>query len=277
MTRVLLALAGFEFSISAPEEVIGQLRQFYPRSVDSRDEASGATARFRIHKKGYSWILSRNGKQLGAYSRPVYALLALEYQIEKGVTALDDGRIAIHAGAIQTDSGAWLVAGDPDSGKTSTTFQLLQLEQSFLCEEISLYDPVTRFIHPYPQTLALDQRYVSEFGSRFPIGGGELISLDEGITRFIPDRFAASPVPLATVLLPRYRAGEEPSILELRSEVVLTEVLRYCFRPSIDEERLFDVVIDLLEHARLLRVTYGDLGQARDLYRGLLDSGGAHS
>ena len=274
MSELHLVLAGFEFSISAPEDVVSSLRHFYPRSLSPAAGAFPteipARRQFRLACTADGWSLSSNDQPLGVFARPDYALLALEHQIETEVAAVDDGRIAIHAGAVETSKGAWLIAGNPDAGKTSSTFQLLQLEQSFLCEEIALYDPAQRAVHPYPQTPTLDRHYMDEFESRFPVQAGALHPVDETIVRFVPDRFSEGPVPLDLLLLPRFQPGKRAQVTELRPEEALTEMLGYCFPPGGGEEQLFDAMIDLLENTPLLRATYGDLGQARDLYRNLL-------
>ena len=274
MTQVDLVLPGYVCSVSAPSRVIDALEYFYPLSLgqrSDRDHPTPSAEQFRIVEEARGWSLLQGDVRKGTFAEAVHALLALEYEIERSVIDIDDGRFAFHAGAVETAVGAWLIAGDPDTGKTSSTFQLLQLGQSFLCEEVSLYDPSAHAIHPYPQTLALERRYIDRFKEVFPVDEGALWTLDDSVVRFIPDRFSRAPVRLHSLLLPRYRPGAPSRVDELGSQDVLTEFLGYCFRPSAGNERLFDGAIALLEKTRLLRVTYGSLAAARDLYRGLLE------
>ena len=269
MRALRLTLPTAEFSISAPAEILNLLRIFYPHSL-SPQPIDGTLPHFSLLPDADVWHLEYNGSSLGAFARPSAALLALEYRIETDVAGVDDGRIAIHAGAVATTNGAWLLAGDPDSGKTSSTFQLLELGQSFLCEEIAIYDPVRREVHPYLQTLSLNRRYVDLYRSSRSVEAGSVHELDENLSRYLPHRVETSPQRLSALLLPRYRPHAIAGIEELPAAEALTEVLGYCFQPSAGEERLFDALIDLLDTVTVLRVTYRDMAEARDLYSGLL-------
>ena len=276
MTERRLQIAGLEFRVRATPEVFDLLHFFYPWSISRPGVGDGpgrqADVSFTIDTDGDSWLLARDGRPIGTYPQPTYALLALEYEVEKNATEIDDGRVAVHAGAVATDLGAWLIAGSPESGKTSSTFQLLQLGQAFLCEEVALYDPDEGSIHPYLQTPALDHRYVESYRHSFEVEKGALVRLDDSVDRFIPERFTDHSVRLSTVLLPSFRPGTEPVVEQLPPESIFTEMLGYCFAPASGNEVLIDAVIDLLERSRILKVTFGDHLQARELLAGLLNS-----
>jgi hypothetical protein len=203
---------------------------------------------------------------------PIQALLALEFEIETHVAAVGSEQIAFHAGGVVTANGAWLIAGNPDTGKTSTTFHLLELDQEFLCEEVALYEPATRRLFPHLQTLSVEHGFLKDFEASFPIKSGELFALNDHVTRFLPRRVCDSPSVVDAVLLPRFRPEARAAIEPLTAESVLAEFLGYCFAPQHGEEALFDAVIDLLETAKVYRLTYAHARQARDLLTQLLGS-----
>lgn len=276
MSGARLELPGYSCYIEADSGVLDVLEQFYPRSLTATHHPKPTEETFAIVHSGSGWELQRDGEPTGTFQTVGYAALALENQVETEVTAADSGLLALHAGAVATSRGAWLIAGDPDSGKTSSTFQCLQLGQGFLCEEVALYDPGSHTVTPYPQTLALEARFVERFERHFPVVNGRLWPLDSTIVRFVPEKAPTEPVGVDSLLLPRYSPGKAPRVESLTPPDVLTELLGYCFEPTATgEEYLFDAMIALLSKTRVLRLTYGDLRAAREIYRSLLaDPGG---
>ena len=273
MSRVTISLASADFSVRAPREVLDSLHLFYPHSIREGCPEQSA-ANFVILTENDKWALFRDDRALGTFSDPMYALLALEFEIESVVAGSGKEFLALHAGGVATASGAWLVAGHPDTGKTSSTFQLLELGQAFLCEEIALYERATRRVLPHLQTLSMEQGFLDDYQSTLDVTCGRLVPIDSHITRFIPERVADSPATLHTVLLPRYRPGTTPTISEQSADSVLTEFLGYCFPPRNGEEDLIDAAIELLDTARLIRITYGSASDARDLLAELLSGSG---
>ena len=167
-----------------------------------------------------------------------------------------------------TATGACLAAGSADSGKSSTTLQLVELGHLFLAEEIAAIDSRARVL-PHLQTLAIDPRVSDEIAAERRLEPGRIERVDELLHRYVPDAVAAGPVPLATVLLPRYRPGRPPRIEELRLEAVLTELLGYCFEPPGDPEPAIDRILAVASGARLIRLEYPDASTARRLLREL--------
>lgn len=192
-------------------------------------------------------------------------MLVLEEAIERKVIADAKRLLALHGGAVATPVGACLLLGDSDSGKSSTTFQLLELGAGFLCEEISLCEPETWQVVPYPQTLTLSDSLLSEFTADLE-PRGQLHRLLPGIVRYRPDQLpdvGDRSEPIERVLLPRFRAGVPTNLDPLSPDSALTEVLGYAFPPNVDTEVQFDRMIALLERVETLRFTYSSASTAR--------------
>lgn len=270
MRTVDLVFPTGRYSLEAPEEVLAATRVLYPHSLASRDPAAAdLPALFRVERRGGHWHLEREGASLGEFSRPLHVALALEHGIETRIVRDCGEWIAFHAGAVGVGDGAVLLAGLPDSGKTSCTFQLVELGHRFVAEEVALVEPGSRRVHPYLQTPALDDRFLREFERTRPVAAGRVEKLDHGLRRYLPARVARQPLPLEAILLPRYRPRQEPAVEELEASAVLTEILAYCFEPNGDDEAFFERVIALVGSVRLLRLAYPHAAGARELLAGL--------
>lgn len=277
-SELSLRLHGCRFSLSGPATALRLVGILYHDSaIESGPGAAGSdppAASFGLERlEARRWRLTADGTPLGTFDRALYALLRLEHAIEGYLLDRLDGRIAIHAGAVVAGGGACLLAGAADSGKSSSTLQLVELGHAFLAEEIAAVDADGR-VEPHPQSLALDPRVVAELARECPLARGRLDAVDELIHRYTPRRVATAAAPLETIVLPAYRPGERARVEEPRVESVLTELLGYCFgppgggtgRPAGDPEAAIDRVIELAGGSRLLRVRYPDAGGARRLF-----------
>ena len=266
----LLAFPEARFSIEVPEPLGERLPLLYPQAA--RVEApENLDARFEITTARGRWALLCNGELEREFADPYLALLAFEYQLETRVVRLCRRLLAVHAGAVATSAGACIVAGNPDQGKTSTTFQLVELGHRFLSEEITLVDPLDYEVHPYLQTLNVGLPFLEDFRRTFHVEHGDLHDLHPEFLRYVPHRPAVAPAPLHTVLLPRYAADSKTWLEELGADDVVTEFLGYCFEPNIDAETLYDAVIRVLARCRLLRLTYDCAEAARAVLADLFE------
>ncbi len=164
---------------------------------------------------------------------------------------------------------ACVIPGNPDTGKTTTTFNLIEMGQIFLCEEVVPVDPETLLVYPYPQVLTLSAAYAEEHLSLYPVKNGELKILDSLIARYHPYTAGSNPVPLKTLLLPAYDPYGTPGIEKLAPEEAFTELLGYCFPPNTNDEHLFDSVIKISEESEIFRLRTNSLQSMRELLKDL--------
>jgi hypothetical protein len=164
---------------------------------------------------------------------------------------------------------ACVIPGNPDTGKTISTFNLVEMGQIFLCEEIAPVDPETFLVYPYPRVLTLEGAYAEKYLSLYPAQNGELRILDSQMARYRPYAVGSDPVPLKTILIPAYDPFETPGIKELSPDDVFIELLGYCFPPNTDDEHLFDSVIRICEEAEIFRLRSNGLQSMRELLREL--------
>ena len=268
MTSRTLTLPCVRVAVTSPADTGDTLHAFYPTMTPG--EATGVVdRRYDIRQAEEEWCLTIDGSDAGRYPTPSQALFALEYDLEQLVVERSGQLIAFHAGAVVSNGNAVLIAGDSGAGKTTTTFNLIELGYEFLCEEVTLVDPSTRLVHPHPQSLAGTREFLDRMDAEQTPVAGTIVTLDSRFARYVPHRFARAPATVDTIVLPHFDPDASAWVETASAADVLTEVLGYCFPPTQGEEELFDGVIRLLESCRVARLFYADVASARRLLREL--------
>lgn len=271
MKHFTLPLGESHFALSLDPTCAALLPAFYPtaRAVEKGPSPSdGHRLRVRHTDQGFEIEAGASSKAAAVRRRladPALAMLALEEELERLVIAEVDNLFALHGGAVSTPTGTCLLLGNSESGKSSTTFQLAELGHSCLCEEITLCEPSTWRVFPYPQTLSLSESLIAEFAADFPIRG-RLHRLLHPIIRYEPCRSGgveAPADPVTRILLPKFQARAETRISSITAEDALPEVLGYSFPPNVETEAQFDRMIELLDRVETSRFVYSNAVTAR--------------
>ena len=144
---------------------------------------------------------------------------------------------------------------------------MIETGQIFLCEEVAPVDPETLLVYPYPQVLTLENAYAKKYQSLYPVQHGEFTIHDSQMARYRPYAAGSDPVPLKTILIPAYDPYRTPGIEDLSPGEALTEILRYCFPPNVNDEHLFDSVIKICEETEIFRLRTNSLQSMRELLK----------
>lgn len=264
MSSRFLTFPRLSVAVEAPDEVLDGLELFYPRSVV---DASPPRVDFEyvLRRQDSVWSLYRDEVFISTYYDEELALLGLEFNLEGAILAKADDLVALHAGAAVVDGRACLIVGNADSGKTTTTFNLVELGHAFLCEEISLVEPETWRVQPFLQTPSLSAAVVREAERSFPVERGVLSPMGPSLYRYCPHDFCERPTPAGTILIPHYDLDASPGLTDVSPGEALTEVLGYCFEPNRDEEYLFDRMIAFLGNCQVVRMRYNSMSTARQI------------
>ena len=262
MSSRFLAFPRLNVAVQADPDVLENLELFYPHSLVDVPPPD-LDHEYELKRDDSSWSLHRDGNHIHPFHSAHLALMGLEFDLEGILVSKADDLVALHAGAVVVDEEACLIAGNSEAGKTTTTFNLVELGHDFLCEEISLVEPTTWRVQPYPQTLSLGDEVIREAERYFPIKCGEVRPLACSTSRYRPHHFCDQPTSAGTILLPRYSPEASPGLTDLSPGETLTEMLGYCFEPSRDDEYLFDNVIALLGECRIVRLHYDSMASAR--------------
>jgi len=276
MRTVYLAFPRMTISLTAGEEVLEKAFVFYPFS-QSEGKPLFVTHAYRVEREEQKWVVTKDGEVLDSRASAWEAVFVLEYDIELSILEQRGDWLAIHAGCVAVADGACLVAGNPDSGKTTTTFHLVELGWKFMCEEIAFIDSEKKEVHPFLQTLSLDKRFIDAVKGKFPVRRGKVHELNPSLVRYSPELIREEPLRLSTILVPKREpeAEGEAEAVSLSPGAFLTEFLGYCFEPREGMEDLVDRVIGVLEDCRIYRIVYRDISDCRRILIRLFPSASA--
>ena len=110
------------------------------RVVEGRD-------RYRVHVGGH---------RLGWADDPTHAVGLALAGLNQLAADGSDGRLLVHAGAVERDGRVAIVAGNSGRGKSTLTAALVRHGLSYLSDELAIVDLATRQVSPYPKALELD-------------------------------------------------------------------------------------------------------------------------
>ncbi len=268
MKTFFLSFPRLNISLTAPEAIAADIQDAFFHSIRS-DRNLPPQHEYVIETTSNGFSLLKAGQPARHFGSSLELICRLEEDIENALIRAIGNWVGFHAGAVMIGDTACVIVGNPDSGKTTTTFNLIEMGHTFLCEEVSPVDPETFLAYPYPQVLTLEGVYVEKYGSRYPVTNGELTILDSQTARYLPYAAGSDPVPLKTILIPAYDPSGTPGFEELSPGEVFTELLGYCFPPNRDEEHLFDSVIRICEKAEIFRLQTNGLQSMRKLLKEL--------
>lgn len=257
-------------SVTAPDEIVDDIQDAFLHSIRP-DPNLPPQHKYIIESTSNGLSLLKDGQPVGQFGSCLDLICRLEEAIENTLIRAIGDWVGFHAGAVMIGDSACVIPGNPDTGKTTTIFNLVEMGQIFLCEEVTPVDPETFLVYPYPQVLTLEGAYAEKYSALYPVQNGELKILNSQIARYRPNTVGSDPVPLKTILMPAYKPSETPGIEELSPNEVFTELLGYCFPPNGDDENLFDSVIRICEKAEIFRLRTNSIQSMRELLKEISD------
>ena len=268
MKTFFLSFPLLNISLTAPDEIIADIQAAFLHSIRP-DTNLTPQHEYVIESTINGFNFLRDGQLTEHFKSCLDLICRLEEDIENTLVRAIGDWVGFHAGAVMIGDSACVIPGNPDTGKTSTTFNLIEMGQIFLCEEVTPVDPETFLVYPYPQVLTLEGAYAEKYLQLYPVQNGELTILDSQMVRYHPYAVGSDPAPLKTILIPAYDPSETPRIEELSPGEMFTELLGYCFPPNRDDEHLFDSVIRICEEAEIFRLRTNSIQSMRELLKEL--------
>lgn len=256
-------------SVNVPDEVSTDFQTAFFHSIKSETNLS-YHCEYVVMSDSNTFTLFKNGQEIHKAGSYLELICILEMDIETTLTENIGFWVCFHAGAVQIGDSACIIPGNPDTGKTITTLNLVELGAVFLCEEVAPVDPETLLVYPYPQVLSLDASYAKTHQSLYSMQNGKLQIVSPHMARYCPIRTGTDPVPLKTILLPKYDPLGKTGVEKVKPEDALTELLGYCFPPNTDDERLFDSVIKVCNTIDIIRLQTNSVQSLRLLLQELL-------
>lgn len=269
MGLLFLEYPKLSVSLSVPDDAADGFRANFANALVSAPPPI-VHLKFLVRRLNAGVALERNGIAVGVFPDATALMFALEEDLENSLIGRLDGWIGLHAGAVALPDLAIVTVGHPDTGKTTTTFQLVELGLELLCEEVTPIDPAAVRVHPFPGVLTLDRRYAEAFRSRYPVTRGAITYHGAEMARYTARHVRKEAVPLGAMLFPAFDPSCRPKLEVLSPAEVLTDIFQYCFAPTVDDEQLYDSVIRVIERCRLFRMHTRDIESARGLLVELL-------
>ena len=266
MKTLSLLFPRLNISLTLPNALVPDIQDAFFHSISPERNLTFGK-RYLIEDTTDGLALQKDSELLGLFSSCLELVCRLEEDIENTLIQSIGNWVGLHAGAVKIGETACVISGNPDTGKTTTTFNLVEMGGLSLCEEITPVDPETFMVYPYPQVLSLDAAYMKKYQSLQAVKQGKLNQLDFQTVRYRPHTAGSEPVPLKTILIPAYDPYGTPGIETLTPSEVFTELLGYCFPPNTDDEYLFDSVIRICEGVGIFRLHSNSLQSMRKLLK----------
>jgi hypothetical protein len=125
------------------------------------EETSGpADLEYSITRRpSCGFCIKRAGETLVEETVGEATLYLVAYYLEKLITIelqqLRKDLYFVHSSALERNAGAVMIVAESGTGKSTTSWALLQHGFGYLSDELAPIDPVTLDVHPYPHALCL--------------------------------------------------------------------------------------------------------------------------
>ncbi|MFO0972186.1 MAG: hypothetical protein U1A27_01935 [Phycisphaerae bacterium] len=217
------------------------------RRVRGARIAGGAAARpaavvLEARRVGHWWRRDRcveiysNGQQRATIRRAADALAYLDWAANWAIATALPEFLLLHAACLERDGAGLVLAGQPESGKSTLAAALLLSGWRYLSDEFALVEPASGWIDAYPKALSLKGGTVALLrrgGWRVPAprvcrvpGVGPVSVLPP--TRVRADAVAAR-CPVRTIVFPRVTPGGESTLRPVSEADALMRLNRCCF------------------------------------------------
>jgi hypothetical protein len=142
MKTFFLSFPRLAVSLTVPDEMVPDIQAAFRHSISPETDPA-AFHEYVIQPTSDGLALLKNGRMEGSFGSFIEALNHLEEAIEVLLIRSIDDWVAFHAGGVEIDGVGCLIAGYPDTGKTTTAFNLIEMGGLFLSEEVCPADKPT--------------------------------------------------------------------------------------------------------------------------------------
>jgi hypothetical protein len=227
--------------------------------------------------------LVRDGAAFAVEASPDDRLGDLFRRALEGVSErlVSQGVYPIHAGALTHETGAVILSGQTQAGKTTLTLGLLRRGLGLLSDDLAISAadgrsilPYRRAVHIRPGTPELIQElsFLRDEPSR-PLGGGnDWALLPAELERIFPGCLAqTAPLRHIVLLAPRDPDRREARLERVAGGVTAVELLRSTPATAFDFAAALGRIVALVEAARCVRLHPGSLESSVEAILAWLD------
>jgi len=191
------------------------------------------------------------GEYQSAWDVPGPITTAVLMELNRSASETANGRLVLHAGAVEREGVVVVVAGDNDRGKTTLTARLVQWGFNYLSDEVVAVDAENLVALPYPKPLSVDANTLGLLG----LGGAEQVAASQG--NLDPHTLGSvsegGQIGLIVYLAegPSTTLIDTPATDDVRR---LVEMLSCTFRASFEDLDALDALSAVLQRVPLLRL-----------------------
>ncbi|MFH1730704.1 MAG: hypothetical protein ABIF82_03505 [Planctomycetota bacterium] len=231
--------------------------------------------RFVVRRRHGSFSVSRAGRRLWSAASEAELIPWLESEIVNWLLKKLQRFVQLHAAAIERRGRAVLIAGPPDSGKTSLACALGLLGWGVMSDEVALIEPRAPAVLSFPRAMLVKAGTVRRLSSlrRFP---RRRVLLEGGLesVRYVNITALCGNVTnrarVSTIAFPEW--SRTSSVEPMGEREALERLVQTSLNAARRPKRTVDTCIGLVRNSKLLRVRIGKLCDAA---RALSDAMGA--
>lgn len=262
--RISYSLHGVRFSIEAGGLVADSIAAtVMPACVRAR--GSRGETRFAVRANGAAFAVVRGRKLLWHAASEAELIPWLEWEIVNWLLGKLRRYVQIHAAAVEQRGGAVLIAGPPDSGKTSLACALGLLGWCVMSDEVALIEPRGPAVLSFPRAMLVKSGTARRLPELRRVGPRRVV-LDDGpeSIRYVNAaalfRKIRKQAKISAIAFPEWSTR---SFVEAMGErEALERLLEASFNADRRPKHTVDTCIGLVRNSRLLRVRIGKLCDA---------------
>lgn len=271
---------GTVFAVTTDDDgVVEELQAILNSLASSGDEGGGPFGNpplrsyhlRRPPEDGRWWRLYLDGTRIHRSSSRGAAVDHLLWHLNRMAVLSCPGDTVFHAAAAAGPSGAVLLPGVSNAGKSTLVTGLVESGLDYLSDEAVLLD-AHGVLWPYPKAIDLDPGSWPVLSHLAP--DADRAELHQKRWHLPPDRIRASPTsgpaPVAVIVAPRYEEGATPHLEPLPPEEAVALVLEQAFHLGEHPGALAQVT-SLVESVPVRRLISGSLDGAVALVRRALE------
>lgn len=231
---------------------------------------------------GSCFAVSAGDDRVGVAATAHAAVTMLLWDVNDRAVASTTEHLLLHAAALARHGAGIVLPGPSGAGKTTLSAGLARSGMTYLTDEVTAIDPVTRELAPYPRPLTVEQgawAVLAELG--LWDGGG----YTDGPTRHLaPSRLRGAGAEEAAgvagvweryrprfIVVHRYLPGAETRLVPLRGSAALVALAESSFQPLHRRPGGLEALAEVVRGCECLELQVGSLGEACRVLIGHVD------